>query len=330
MMGSKSRMQGKKLPEPSAEAKVYLGIDACKAWLDIYLHPLGRRLRVANSREGLKRLKRELAGTDIVLAVIEATGKYHRLAHRTLHAWGLAVAVVNPLRSRLFAEASGTLAKTDRIDARMLAIFGESLEPAPTPPPPERVEDLQELVRARQAATAEATALANRHGASQAGFLKRELARPLKALKAHIARLDEEIARLIASEAALAQRYQILRSIPGVGPVAAASLVAGLTELGLYSNKAIAALVGLAPVACDSGDKTGLRRIKGGRAHLRTPLYMAALAATRCNPELKAFYRRLRANGKAAKLALTAVMRKLAVLANTLVREDRFWQPTRP
>lgn len=323
-------MQGKKLPEPSAEMKVYLGIDACKAWLDVYVHPLGHRLRVANSREGLKQLRRELAGCGIALVVIEATGKYHRLAYRTLHAWGLAVAVVNPLRSRLFAEAVGTLAKTDRIDARMLAIFGESLEPAAAPPLPERVEELQELVRARQAATAEATALANRQGASQTRFLARELAGLLKALKAHIVRLDDEIGRLMASEPALARRYQILMSIPGIGPVAAASLAVGLTELGLASNKAIAALVGLAPIAWDSGDKTGQRHIKGGRAHLRTPLYMAALAAARCNPELKAFYRRLRDNGKAAKVALTALMRKLVVLANTLVREDRLWQPTRP
>jgi transposase len=323
-------MQGKKLPEPSARAKVYLGIDVCKAWLDVYVHPLGQRLRVANSREGLKQLKRELAGCGAVLAVLEATAKYHRLAHRTLHAWGLAVAVVNPLRSRLFAEARGTLAKTDRIDARMLAIFGESLEPATTLPLPERVEELQELVRARQAATAEATALANRHGASQVSFLKRQLATLLTKLRAHITRLDEEIGRRMAEDGALARRYQILKSIPGVGPVAASSLAVGLTELGLASNKSIATLVGLAPVACDSGDKTGQRRIRGGRAHLRTPLYMAALAAARCNPELAAFYKRLRHNGKAAKLALTAVMRKLVVLANTLVREDRLWQPIRP
>lgn len=323
-------MQGKKLPESSAETKVYLGIDVCKAWLDVYLHPLGRRLRVANSREGLKQLRRDLAGRGAVLVVIEATGKYHRLAHRTLHAWGLAVAVVNPLRSRLFAEANGTLAKTDRIDARMLAILGESLEPAAAPPLPELVEELQELVRARQAAAAEATALANRHGASQAGFLKRELARLLKALKAHIARLEEEIERRLAEDRALARRYQILKSIPGIGPVAATSLAVGLTELGLSSNKSIATLVGVAPVACDSGDKSGQRRIRGGRAHLRTPLYMAALAAARCNPELAAFYKRLRDNGKAAKLALTAVMRKLVVLANSLVREDRLWQPIQP
>ncbi|NIA72545.1 IS110 family transposase [Pelagibius litoralis] len=323
-------MQGKKLSEPSAETKVYIGIDGCKAWLDIYLHPLGHRLRVANSREGLKQLKKTLAASSVALVVVEATGKYHRLAHRSLHAWGLPVAVVNPLRSRLFAEASGALAKTDRLDARMLAVFAESLEPAPTPPLPERVEALQELVSARRAATGEATALANRLGASQTVFLKRQLTSLLSKLKAHIARLDAEIERRIAAEPILARRYRILRSIPGIGPVAAASLVAGLTELGLYSNKAIAMLAGLAPIACDSGNMTGQRRIRGGRSHLRPPLYMAALAAARVNPDLAAFYKRLREQGKASKVALTAVMRKLVVLANTLIREQRLWQPTQP
>jgi len=311
-----SRIQGKDYTD---SATAYAGIDVCKAWLDGYFHPLGQRRRGANSREGLKQLRRELGGGDAVLAVIEATAKYHRLAHRTLHAWGLAVAVVNPLRSRLFAEASGTLAKTDRIDARMLALFGESLAPATTLPLPERVAF--RYLRWKQVL---------RHGASQVSFLKRQLASLLTKLKAHIARLDEEIERRLAEDGALARRYQILKSIPGIGPVAASSLAVGLTELGLSSNKSIATLVGLAPVACDSGDKTGQRRIRGGRAHLRIPLYMAALAATRCNPELAPFYKRLRDNGKAAKLALTAVMRKLVVLANTLVREDRLWQPSRP
>lgn len=329
-MGSESRMQGKSLPEPSAETKVYIGIDVCKAWLDVYLHPLGQRLRVANSRQGLRQLGRGLADYEIAHVVIEATGKYHRLAFRTLHAWGLAVAVVNPRRSRLFAQSVGTLAKTDRLDARMLAIFAESVEPEARSPVCEDVEALQELVRARQAATAEATALSNRRGASQTAFLKAQLDALRKALQAHIKCLNAEIQRRISDAPALVQRYRILCSIPGVGPIAAASLVVGLTELGDCSSKAIAALLGLAPVACDSGDKTGQRHIQGGRAHLRTPLYMAALAATRCNPDLAAFYKRLREKGKEPKVALTAVMRKLAVLANTLIREDRLWQPTPP
>jgi transposase len=323
-------MQGKVLPERSDEGQVYIGLDVCKAWLDVYVHPVGRKLRVENTREGLQRLRRAVSGYDIALVVIEATAKYHRLAHRTLHAWGVAVAIVNPLRSRLFAEAAGWLAKTDPLDARLLALFGESLEPPARPPVPEAVEELQELVRGRQAAAAQAAALANRRGASRTAFLEGEIEGLLDGVRRHIARLDTEIERRIADDPALARRYEILRSIPSFGPVTAAALTACLAELGQCSNKAIALLGGLAPIADDSGDKAGVRHIKGGRAHVRQPIYMAALSAIRLNPELAAFYRRLRANGKTAKVALTAVMRKLIVLANTLVAGDRLWQPTPP
>lgn len=319
-------MQGKVSPEVSA-GKVYVGIDVCKARLDMYVHPIGVRLQVANGRDGVRRLRKQLAGYDVAAIVMEATGKLHRYAQRTLSAAGYAVAVVNPLRSRLFAEAIGTLAKTDAIDARLLAVLGESLRPAATPPPPVWLEELQELVRARQAAAAEAAALANRRSASQAAFLKAELARRRKSLATHIARLDAEIARRIASDATLERRYAILLSIPGIGPVAAATLLVDLAELGACSGKEAAMLAGLAPIACDSGDRSDERHIKGGRAHVRTTIYMAALTAARFNPDLKRFYDRLTAKGKIAKVALTAVMRKLVVLANTLLRQDRFWQP---
>ena len=183
---------------------------------------------------------------------MEATGKYHRMAHRMLSAAGLAVAVVNPLRARLFAEATGRLAKTDRLDA--------------------------------------------------------------------------EILRRIAGEPALARRYEVLCSIPGIGMVAAITLLVELAELGACSGKAAAMLAGLAPIACDTGQKTGQRRIRGGRAGVRRALYMAALAAARHNPQFAAVYKRLKANGKPPKVALTAVMRKLLVLANTLLTENRRWQ----
>jgi len=205
-------MQGKVSPERSA-VEVYVGIDVCKAWLDIYMHPVEGRLRVANTREGVLRLKKALAAYAVLGIVMEATGKLHRYAQRALTAGGYAVTVVNPLRSRLFAEAVGTLAKTDAIDARLLAVLGESLRPAATPLPPVWLEELQELVRARQAAAAEATALSNRRGASQTAFLKAELARRLKSLATHIARLDAEIARRIMDEATLRCRYAILLSI---------------------------------------------------------------------------------------------------------------------
>lgn len=323
-------MQGTEMPERSATTPVYVGIDVCKAWLDVYLHPVGRKFRMTNNCVGLRCLKRKLAGHQVCLIVMEATGKYHRQAHRTLHAAGLAVAVVNPLRSRLFAEAIGALAKTDALDARMLAVLGESLKPPARPPVPQALEALRELVGARQSATAEATALANRLGASQLGFLKAELRRRLKSLKRHLVRLEAEIRRRLESEPALRRRYTILKSIPGIGPVAALTLVTGLAELGGCSGKAASLLAGLAPLARDSGETAGPRRIRGGRAHVRRVLYMAALAAARCNPDLAAFYRRLREAGKKPKVALTAVMRKLVVLANTLIGEDRLWQPQPP
>jgi transposase len=320
-------MQGKVSLERSA-ATVYVGVDVCKAWLDVYLHPVGRQLRVANTREGLKRLKRALADHQVARIVMEATGKYHREAHRSLHASGFIVAIVNPLRSRLFAQATGTLAKTDRLDARVLSMLAESLAPKGTPPAPENLEELQELVRARQAAVADVTALSNQRGECRSSVLKRELARRIKATEASIERLEAEIEQRIEADPALAHRYRILLSIKGVGPVAAASLLVGLAELGSCSGKQAALLAGLAPVACDSGETRGARHIRGGRGDVRAGIYMAAVAAARSNPDLRAFYRRLRDKGKLFKVAITAVMRKLVVLANTLIREDRLWQPT--
>ena len=322
-------MQGKTSPERSATA-VYVGVDVCKAWLDIYLHPVNRRLKVANDRDGLRRLKRELSGFTVALVVMEATAKYHRYAHRVLDAAGLPVAVVNPLRARLFAEAIGALAKTDLIDARLLAVLGESLSPAARPPAPIGLEELRELVAARQAAVAEISALANRLGETTTAFLKREMKRRMSSLEGHIGRLDAEIERRIEAEPGLARRYAILTSIPGIGRIAATALIVGLAELGACSGKAAALLTGLAPLASDSGDSKNDRHIRGGRAAVRTALSMAALTAARCNPDLAAFYKRLRAVGKKAKVALTAVMRKLVVLANTLIAQDRMWLPQPP
>jgi transposase len=271
-------------------------------------------------------LKRSLKAHEVALVAMEATGKFHRAAHRSLHAGRFAVAVVNPSRSRLFAEAMGALAKTDRVDCRMLAILGESLEPAATPPSSELMESLQELARCRDAAVAARTALINQHGATTARPAV-EIKRQLRAVETAIENLGAEIERLIGADPVLARRLAILASIPGVGTVTAIALIAGLSEIGSLSAKGAAMIVGLAPIACDSGESSGARHIRGGRAHVRTALYMAAVSAARFNPTLKAFYDRLIANGKKPKLALTAVMRKLVVLANSLVRENRLWEP---
>jgi len=322
-------MQGKVSPERSAE-EVYVGVDVCKAWLDVYLHPVGRELRVANTPEGIRALKRALQAWTIKLVVAEATGKLHRLAYRSLHADGYPVAVVNPYRSRKFADALGQLAKTDKIDARVLALLGESLNPDARPPTPKQVAELQEIVLARQAALAEAVALENSLKATESRFLVRERSRWLKSLRERIKRLERAISQLIQADPEMARRFEVLTSIPGIGPVVAATLIACLAEIGGANSKEVAALAGLAPFNWDSGDMRGQRHIKGGRAHVRTPLYFAAIAAVRTDPGFMRFAQRLRAAGKPAKVILTAVMRKLVVLANTLVSQNRTWLPEAP
>jgi transposase len=319
-------MQGK-MTSVGAETAVYAGIDVCKAWLDVYLHPTGQSFRVANSKEGIGLLRQELAGAGVALVVVEATGKLHRLVHRMLSQAGYPVAAVNPARPRKFAEALGQLAKTDKIDARLLALFGACLSPKATPVPAKAVAELQELVLARQAAKADETALKNRYAAAESKVLKQLLKHQLDACARMIRALDAAIAAVLESDAELQRRYGILSSIKGVGPVVAAMLAACLSELGLLAAGKVAALCGVVPYDDDSADRRGLRRIKGGRPHVRQALYMAAVSAARCNPDLKAFYEKLRARGKEAKLALTAVMRKLVILANTLIREDRHWTP---
>jgi transposase len=259
------------------------------------------------------------------LVVVESTGKLHRLVHRLLSGAGYPVAAINPSRSRKFAEALGQLAKTDTIDARLLALYGALLAPKATPVPAKTLAELQELVMARQAAKADETALKNRLGAAESTLLKQLLRRQLKECAVTIEDLDEAITALREGDRDLKHRYDIIASIKSIGPVVATTLVVCLPELGLVSDPAIAALAGTAPFNDDSGDSRGQRHIKGGRAHVRSALYMAAVSAARCNPDLKTFYDRLRANGKQAKVALTAVMRKLVLLANTLLRQNRHW-----
>jgi transposase len=319
-------MQGKVSLEDSAAIRVYVGIDVCKDWLDVHAHPIGQPFRVANTRDGLKQLKRRLAGRQVALIVMEATGKLHREAFRNLHDSGFAVAVINPRRSRLFAEAIGQLAKTDKVDARMLALMGAMLEPKAKAPPPEALESFQEMVHGRDALVAQRTAFLNQLGTANVACLRRELKRQIAALERSIARVEAEIEAMVAAEAQLARRFAILTSIKGVGAITAWAILADFPELGSCSAKQTAMIAGLAPVADDSGDRQGQRKIKGGRADLRTGIYMAAVSAATSNPGLKAFYERLVAKGKERKLALTAVMRKLIILANTLIRDDRMWE----
>jgi transposase len=322
-------MQGKESSEQET-GKSYVGIDVCQDWLDVHVLPAAITWRVQNTAQGHRLLKRRLEDRGVDLIAIEATGKWHRQLHRSLHASGYRVAVVNPLRARLFAEAIGVLAKTDQLDARMLAMFAVSLTPAARPPAPESLDAIKELVRARESAVEEQTALKNQRVSAETAFLQHQLADRLARIAADIKALEAEIVRSIEAEEALVHRYAILRSIPSFGMIIAATLLVCLAELGSCDHKQIALLAGLAPIADQSGKREGRRTIHGGRETVRRALYLAALSATRCNRDMKLLYDRLIAAGKLKKVALIAVARKLVVLANILVREDRPWQISAP
>jgi len=324
-------MQGKVSSEQNVSTDpVYAGIDVCKDWLDIHVHPLGRDQRFSNDACGIRQMKRFLVRLKPACVVLEATGKYHRPAHRSLYADGFAVAIVDPYRARMFAKSLGYLAKTDRLDAKLLAIMGEALKPGISLPPGPELVALQEFVATRSAAVAELNMVANRIKSTQTAALRAELSRHARSIEKHIANLDKEIASRIAANPDLARKAEILTSIPGVGPVTAHALIAGMNELGSCTGKQAAMLAGLAPVANDSGARTGNRSIRAGRPAPRRALYMAALSASRYNPALAAFAKTLKAAGKPAKVILVAVMRKLLVLANTLLTQNRLWTPIAP
>jgi transposase len=323
-------MQGKEASEQETKAKSSVGIDTSKRWLDVHVLPADERLRVANTCVGIRQLKRWLLRHDIALVVIEATGKWHRLLHRSLVACAIPVAVVDPFRVRMFAKAQGIFAKTDQLDARVLAAFAAMMEPSARAPAPQAMAELAELVVARASAVEAQTALKNQLGAAECKFLKRQLERRIVRAGKDIAALEAEMLKRIKADHGLASRYAILTSIPGFGFAVAATLIAGLREIGSITAKQIGMLAGLAPIADQSGQRDGTRVIWGGRKAVRRVLYLAALSAARFNADMKAFYRRLRASGKPPKVALIAVARKLAILANTLITENRTWELRAP
>lgn len=319
-------MQGKEASEQETKAKSTVGIDVGKCWLDAHVLPSGESLRVTNDDAGIRKLKRWLLRFELALVVAEATGKWHRQLCRSLAASGIPVAVVDPFRVRMFAKAQGILAKNDRLDARVMALFAAVLPPPIRPPAPQALEELKELTVARASAVEQRTALKNQLSAAEGGFLKRQLTRRIARAAKDIAALEREILKRIKADQALARRYAILMSVPSFGPIVAATLVANLAELGACTRRGIALLAGLAPIDDQSGQRQGARVIWGGRAGVRRILYLAAVTAARSNAEMRAFYKRRMADGKRVKVALIAVARKLAVLANTLIREDRLWE----
>jgi transposase len=323
-------MQGKEASEQEAKAKSNVGIDVSKDWLDVHVLRADERLRVPNHPAGMRQLKRWLRRFDVALVVVEATGKWHRAVHRSLSASAIAVAVVDPFRVRMFAKAQGILAKTDRLDARVLAQFAAVMAPPVRPPAPAMIEELRELVVARASAVAQQTALKNQRSAATVKFLQRLLERRIERADRDIEALDAAIRARVVADDGLARRYDILISIAGIGFVAAVTMLASLPELGHSTVKEIAMLAGLAPMADQSGQREGVRVVRGGRANVRRILYLAALTAARFNADMTALYRRMTAAGKPPKLALIAIARKLAVLANTLITQDRMWLPKAP
>ena len=306
-----------------------VGIDVSKAWLDVCILPDGKTLKVANDKNGYRAVIKTLAQRQIACVVIEATGKFHLKLHQALDRAGCRVAVINPYRSRKFADVHGQLAKTDTIDARMLALFAGQIKPPLTPAPTQSKIELRELVNARTTLVNDQTALKNRLAAGQSKVLITLYNKRLKTVTQDIKRLENAILTRIKANDTFQRTVTILSSIPGIGKISAFTLMALMPELGRCSNKQIAALLGVAPMNWDSGLMRGKRTIRGGRHAARKALYMPALTAATRQPG-KPFhetYNGLVARGKPPKVALTAIMRKMIVLANTLVKNDTKWSP---
>lgn len=301
-----------------------VGVDISKDWLDAHRRTDAADKRFANTRQGRRALIK-WAQADLI--AFEPTGAYHRGLEHDLAAAAIPAVKINPLQARRFAEAIGTRAKTDKVDARLLGAMAARLDLPPTPPPSEIMILLRELQIARLALIKDRTAAKNRSKQRGCALLKRQTTARLKHIAAQLEAVDAEITAVIDRDPHLAAQREILVSIPGVSAVTAAALLIEAPELGTLDPKQAASLAGLAPMTRESGQWKGRAAIRGGRAHLRRTLYMPALVAARYNADMKAVYDRLISAGKPPKVALTALMRKLIILANTLLRNGRKWTP---
>ncbi|MGH9486276.1 MAG: IS110 family transposase [Terriglobales bacterium] len=305
--------------------EVWVGIDVGKRQLEVALST-GAGFTLDNDEAGVAELVSRLGAAAPALVVLEASGGYEQQAWIALWEAGIPAARVNPRDTYHFAQANRQLAKTDRLDARGLAQFAAKMRPEPTAPPAD--EELKALVGRRRQLVAMLTAEKNRrHQAPRP--IRKSLDRTIRALERELAAIDHAIERQLAESAQLSRDSKLLRTVPGVGPVACATLIARLPELGRLNRREIAALAGVAPFDHQSGAWRGRSMIFGGRPDVRTALYMATLAAVRYNPAIAAFYRRLRA-GKPAKVALTAAMRKLLLTLNAILKHRTQWSPLCP
>jgi transposase len=304
-----------------------VGVDISKLTLDVYLHPQASARQFPNTAVGIKALLAWLGQTEIHRVIFEPTGAYHRSLERQLGDADIAMVKVNPLQARRFAEAIGQRAKTDAVDAAMLARFG-ALDALQTRPViSQTLSDMKALLVARRGLVKDRVAATNRHHVQRAPLLKRLADQRLRQVERQIAAIDAALRALCRADAEMTARLDILVSIPAIGEATALTMLIEMPELGTMDNKAVASLAGLAPVARDSGQHRGKRFIRAKRAHLRQALYMPALVAIRFNADMKAKYQAMRSAGKPPKVAITAIMRKLAILANALLRQQRNWTP---
>lgn len=305
-----------------------IGIDVSKAEFSVAVHPTAETWTSETTAAAIEVLVDRLRTVAPQLIVLEATGGYELALAAACATAGLPVAIVNPRQVRAFAQAIGRTAKTDAIDAAVLAVFGARVQPEARAVPDAATHALAGLITRRrqllEMLSAERQRLAQ---APPTGPVTRDLRTHIRWLERRLADVDDEIGTAIQASPVWRVYDDLLRTVPGIGPTTARTLLAELPELGRLDRRAIAALVGVAPFNCDSGQHRGRRRIAGGRASIRASLYMAALTASRRNPSLTAFYRRLRARGKPAKVALVAVMRKLLTILNAMIKQRTPWKP---
>ena len=306
--------------------QVYVGIDVAKAHLDVHLLPSKEAFTVARDGEGVASLAERLKTLSPALIVLEATGGFETIVAAALAGADLPLVVMNPRQIRDFARANGRLAKTDALDAAVIALFAERMRPEVRPLADEQTRTLSELVARRRQLIEMMTAERNRRPRLSRKNLVKALDRHLAMLQKDLSELDQEIDTTVRGTPVWREREELMRSVPGVGPGLARAILADVPEIGTLDRKQIAALIGVAPFNQDSGAYRGRRAIWGGRAKVRGVLYMAALVATRRNPALKTFYQRLLHAAKAKKLALVAVMRKLLTILNAIIRNQTPWQ----
>jgi transposase len=305
----------------------FAGIDVSKACFDVHVLPEGRQQHLSNDKTGIQQLLSILPAAGSCLTVLEATGGYHRQLVADLVSAGHSVAVVNPRQTRHFAQALGIVAKTDPIDARCLALFAQHVRPRAVAQISQKQAELQELVTRRRQLVDLRVSEMNRRENLASKTVRKNVQKMVDVLRKEVQRIEKEILRLMEDDPEWKEKADLLDTAPGIGQGTVITLVGQVPELGQLNRRKISALVGLAPFNCDSGRFHGKRSIWGGRASVRRTLYMAALTARRHNPVIRAFAQRLEKAGKPFKVVITACMRKLLVILNTMIKNKTPWSP---